>query len=221
MDQLELLDKRRHCMSFSNEKIPDRALIEKILWKSWKVTPSKNSFMPYHVNVLGPDKGDTKKIIWQKSQNNNDTMNSKNFGKPNPRGNNLFFEHLSTAPYLLVFSQRICKPNKFIAKNVEEGAYYEQMHEDEAMNNMQSVGIEVGMFHSNLVAFALEAGLDTSCILCFPPRLEDWQDMPWVENNVLLLMTIGHCDLARRDFLNSEDSKLDQKPEPAEIIRWI
>ena len=148
-------------------------------------------------------------------------MNSKNFGKPNPRGNNLFFEHLSTAPYLLVFSQRICKPNKFIAKNVEEGAYYEQMHEDEAMNNMQSVGIEVGMFHSNLVAFALEAGLDTSCILCFPPRLEDWQDMPWVENNVLLLMTIGHCDLARRDFLNSEDSKLDQKPEPEEIIRWI
>ena len=44
MDQLELLDKRRHCMSFTDTP-PDKALIEKILWKSWKVTPSKNSFM--------------------------------------------------------------------------------------------------------------------------------------------------------------------------------
>ena len=30
--------------------------------------------MPYHVNVLGPDKVAEKKSIWQKSQNNNDTM---------------------------------------------------------------------------------------------------------------------------------------------------
>ena len=167
MDQLELLDKRRHCMSFTDTP-PDKALIEKILWKSWKVTPSKNSFMPYHVNVLGPDKAAEKKSIWQKSQNNNDTMNAKNFGAPSSTENNRFFEHLSSAPYLLVFSQRVCEPNGFIAKNVEGGAYYEQMHEDEVNNNMQSVSVEVGMFHSNLTAFALEEGLDTSCILCFP-----------------------------------------------------
>jgi hypothetical protein len=220
MDQLELLDKRRHCMSFTDE-IPDKALIEKILHKSWKVTPSKNSFMPYHVNVLGPDRAAEKKSIWQKSQNNNDTMNSKNFGTPNNHGNNLFFKHLASAPYLLVFSQRVCEPNGLISRNVEGGAYYEQMHEDEVHNNMQSVGIEVGMFHSNLTAFALEEGLDTSCILCFPADKSHWTDMPWVEHHVLLLMSIGYCELARRDFLNEKDSADDKKPEPSEVIRWI
>ena len=220
MDQLELLDKRRHCMSFTDTP-PDKALIEKILWKSWKVTPSKNSFMPYHINVLGPDKAAEKKSIWQKSQNNNDTMNAKNFGAPSSTENNRFFEHLSSAPYLLVFSQRVCEPNGFNAKNVEGGAYYEQMHEDEVNNNMQSVSVEVGMFHSNLTAFALEEGLDTSCILCFPTDEASWSDMPWIEHNVILLMTIGYCDQARRDFITSEESEIDKKPEPNEVIRWI
>ena len=45
--------------------------------------------------------------------------------------------------------------------------------------------------------------------------------MPWVENNVLLLMSIGYSDLARRDFLTEADSLLDKKPEPEEVIRWI
>ena len=95
------------------------------------------------------------------------------------------------------------------------------MHEDEADGNQQAVGIEVGMFHSNLTAFALEEGLDTSCILCFPTNPSEWEDMPWVENNVLLLMSIGYSDLARRDFLTEADSLLDKKPEPEEVIRWI
>ena len=221
MTQLELLDKRRHIMKFSNDNIPPKSLIEDILWKSWKVTPSKNSFMPYHVNVLGPDRIDEKQRIWQKSQNNNDTRNLKNFGVPNPVGNNLFFTHLSSTPYLLVFSQRICEPNGLIGRYVEGGTYYEQMHEDEADDNMQAVGIEVGMFHSNLTAFALEEGLDTSCILCFPTNPKEWEDMPWIENNVLLLMSIGYSELARRDFLTEADSLLDKKPEPEEVIRWI
>tara|TARA_B000000475_G_scaffold258042_1_gene239775 strand:- start:2513 stop:3178 length:666 start_codon:yes stop_codon:yes gene_type:complete len=221
MTQLELLDKRRHIMKFSDDNIPPKSVIEDILWKSWKVTPSKNSFMPYHVNVLGPDKVEEKKDIWQKSQNNNDTQNTKNFGAPNPVGNQLFLEHLSSAPYLLVFSQRVCEPNGLIAKNVEAGAYYQQMHEDEADGNQQAVGIEVGMFHSNLTAFALEAGLDTSCILCFPSDRASWTDMDFVEGHVLLLMSVGYSELARRDFLTEADSALDKKPEPEEVIRWI
>ena len=104
---------------------------------------------------------------------------------------------------------------------MEGGAYYEQMHEDEVNNNMQSVSVEVGMFHSNLTAFALEEGLDTSCILCFPTDEESWSDMPWIEHNVILLMTIGYCKESRRDFLTPEESEIDKKPDPNEVIRWI
>ena len=55
MDALELLDKRRHVKVYSL-KDPGKELIEKLLWKAWKVTPSKNNFMPYHCNVLGPER---------------------------------------------------------------------------------------------------------------------------------------------------------------------
>ena len=56
MTQLDLLDERRHVKVYDGESIPDKELIEKILWRAWKVTPSKNNFMPYHVNVLGPER---------------------------------------------------------------------------------------------------------------------------------------------------------------------
>ena len=42
MDALELLDKRRHVKVYSL-KDPGKELIEKLLWKAWKVTPSKNN----------------------------------------------------------------------------------------------------------------------------------------------------------------------------------
>ena len=128
---------------------------------------------------------------------------------------------MESTPYLLVFSQRICEPNGLIARNVAYGAYYQQMHKDEADGNQQAVGIEVGMFHSNLTAFALEEGLDTSCILCFPSDESEWTDTSFVEGHVLLLMSIGYSELARRDFLTEADSELDKKPEPEEVIRWI
>ena len=45
--------------------------------------------------------------------------------------------------------------------------------------------------------------------------------MPWIEHNVILLMTIGYCEQARRDFITPEESEIDKKPEPNEVIRWI
>ena len=52
MTQLDLLDERRHVKVYDGESIPDKELIEKILWRAWKVTPSKNNFMPYQQMIL-------------------------------------------------------------------------------------------------------------------------------------------------------------------------
>ena len=66
MDAYELLSKRRHIHLFDTEKIPPNELIDDLLYKAWKTTPSKNNFMPYHVNVLGPERWREKKSITKK-----------------------------------------------------------------------------------------------------------------------------------------------------------
>ena len=60
MSTFDLLEKRRHVRTYKTDKHPPKELIEKLLWKTWKTTPSKNNFMPYNVHVLGPDKANEK-----------------------------------------------------------------------------------------------------------------------------------------------------------------
>ena len=79
MDAFELLSKRRHIHKFS-ETPPPKETIENILWKAWKVTPSKNNFVPYNINVLGPDAVEEKEQVLNLSK-----LNKKRtiFGKHN------------------------------------------------------------------------------------------------------------------------------------------
>jgi len=221
---LHLLNKRQHVFKYDTENIPEKQLIEDLLWKAWKVTPSKNSFMPYHCNVLGPDKVNEKHSIWQKSMANKKAINEREIKDHKEEGYNPYFKHLSTAPYLLVFTQRVCKPNAYYQRSVDGGDYFEQMDprpvKIESM--VRTTATEVGMFMANLSAFALEKGLDTSTIACFPySNLKAWSDLPWVKYPVVLLASIGKAKMYRRDRMGQEESKMDKKPEPEEVIRWI
>lgn len=223
MDQLELLSKSRHVVEWADGygEVPEKALIEKILWKSWKVTRSKNSFMPYTVHVLGPEKVAEKKKIWEKTKVQDVMMNEKNKDYVHPAtSNNKLFEQLASAPYTIVMTQRICEPNPLYQRHIEDGAYYEQMDND--AKNAQMVGcVETGMFYSNFTAFALEEGLDTSCILCFSEKMADWKDVDYVDQPPLMLVTIGKCKQSRREWLNDRDSADDKKPEPETVINWV
>ena len=179
---LNLLNRRQHVMAYDTEDIPEKQLIEDLLWKAWKVTPSKNNFMPYHCNVLGPDKVNEKHSIWMKSVKNKKHINEKNIKDHKEEGYNPYFEHISTAPYLLVFTQRVCEPNEYYRKRIEGGDYYEQMHEDQVQSMLRTTTVEVGMWMANLSAFALEKGLNTSTIACFPYKpMSAWGDLTWVK----------------------------------------
>ena len=50
MNTFDLLETRHHVKKYS-DKIPPRDIIEKVLWKTWKTTPSKNNAMPWKVFV--------------------------------------------------------------------------------------------------------------------------------------------------------------------------
>ena len=88
-------------MEFS-EEAPDKKIIEDILWKAWKVTGSKNNFMPYQVNVLGPDKVEEKLNIWNKSKANKKMTNETQIPGAEENdftewddgdGTNIYFDH--------------------------------------------------------------------------------------------------------------------------------
>ena len=210
-------------MAYDTDDVPEKQLIEDLLWKAWKVTPSKNNFMPYHCNVLGPERVAEKHSIWMKSVKNKKEINEANIKDHKEDGYNPYFEHLSTAPYLLVFTQRVCEPNEYYRKTIEKGDYYEQMHEDQISSMLRTTAVEVGMWMANLSAFALEKGLNTSTIACFPYREDnsEWEDLPWVEHPVVLLGSIGKAKQYRRESMNEIQKKDDQKPEPETIIKWI
>ena len=219
---LNLLNRRQHVFLYDEENIPEKKLIEDLLWKAWKVTPSKNSFMPYHCNVLGPDKVNEKHSIWQKSMINKKQINEKEIKDHKEDGYNPYFKHLSSAPYLLVFTQRVCKPNAYYQRSIDEGDYFEQTDSKKVESMIRTTATEVGMFMANLSAFALEKGLDTSTIACFPySNLKAWSDLPWVKYPVVLLGSIGKAKLYRRNRMGQEERKMDMKPEPEEVIKWI
>mgnify|MGYP001395066375 FL=1 len=219
---LNLLNRRQHVFVYDTENIPEKKLIEDLLWKAWKVTPSKNSFMPYHCNVLGPDKVNEKHSIWQKSMMNKKQINEKEIKDHKEDGYNPYFKHLSSAPYLLVFTQRVCKPNAYYQRSIDQGDYFEQTDSKKVESMIRTTATEVGMFMANLSAFALEKGLDTSTIACFPySNLKAWSDLPWVKYPVVLLGSIGKAKLYRRNRMGQEERKMDMKPEPEEVIKWI
>ena len=219
---LNLLNRRQHVFLYDEENIPEKKLIEDLLWKAWKVTPSKNSFMPYHCNVLGPDKVNEKHSIWQKSMMNKKQINEKEIKDHKEDGYNPYFKHLSSAPYLLVFTQRVCKPNAYYQRSIDEGDYFEQTDSKKVESMIRTTATEVGMFMANLSAFALEKGLDTSTIACFPySNLKAWSDLPWVKYPVVLLGSIGKAKEFRRESMSDIEKKDDKKPEPETVIRWI
>ena len=81
MDAYKLLSKRNHIHRYKEDKIPPKELIDDLLYKAWKTTPSKNNFMPYHVNVLGPEHVDEKASITKKCMANKKEINEDKIPK--------------------------------------------------------------------------------------------------------------------------------------------
>ena len=223
-----VLKKRRHVNEYDTNNIPEKKVIEDLLWKSWKVTPSKNNFMPYHCNVLGPDKVEEKnkiKLISAIHKDRTDQFDSYYFhpnrskfvDKKNP-----YFRHLASAPYMLVFTQRLCTPNEYYRKAKEKnGDFYDQMHEHKLEEIMSTTALEVGMWMANLSAFALEKGLNTSVIKCYPGAPSSWRDFDWIKRTIVCIATIGKAKTLRRESMTEIEKEDDKKPEPEEIIKWI
>ena len=232
MDAFDLINKRKHVRKFDTKKIPDKAIIEECLWKAWKVTPSKQNFMPYKIDVIGPEaKHDEKReTVWSLAKQNKKFVNETNaeqyLGVKNhsEEGLNLNYLYLRTAPYILIISQRVCKPNPYIQKYiVERNDHYEQMHSDykSITDIKKTAAFEAGLFVSFLWTFVLEHGIDLNCNACFPPSKHDWHGLPILDHPPLMICALGYAKSYRRNKYSEEKFREDLKPEPEEIIKWI
>ena len=226
MDLLKHLDKRQHIWTYDTENIPTKEIIDDILYKAWKVTPSKNNFMPYHVNVLGPDKLEDKLKVLALSKLNkkrtNERANVNNIPNYEEDGDNPNFLFYRTVPYLLIYSQRVADPNPYIERTIKNNNdIYEQMHASMFGEFQTTAAVEIGQFQANMTAFALEYGIDTTQIKCYPADMEDWTEFDFVEGPVMLIAGLGYAVEGRRVNLDTWSNENDYKPEAKEIIRHI
>lgn len=222
MDLLEHLDSRRHVLKFKDE-LPPRNDIEEVLWKAWKVTPSKQNFMPYQITILGPEAKEEKIALWNLARANKKHVNESHSSIPwEEDGDNGNYLYLKTAPYSIIFSQRVCKPNPFVERCIRDlNDHYEQMHESGLDAMMRTTAVEIGMFAANMGTFALEKGIQVNYNACFPSKIEKWSTLPIIKYNPLLIGGMGYCEVPRRNSHSAKLLKDDLKPELSEMLKWI
>jgi len=222
MNLLEHLDSRKHVLIFE-ETPPAKKDIQEILWKAWKVTPSKQNFMPYEITILGPEAKDEKVALWNLARANKKHVNESHSAIPwKEDGDNPNYIYLRHAPYCFIFSQRVCKPNPYNQKKIDElNDHYEQMHESQLSDMVRTTAVEIGMFVANLNIFALEKGIQVNYNACFPSKIEKWSTLPIIKYNPLLIGAMGYCEIPRRNPRIAKDLADDYKPELTEILKWI
>tara|TARA_B100000287_G_scaffold94251_1_gene86445 strand:- start:3293 stop:3934 length:642 start_codon:yes stop_codon:yes gene_type:complete len=208
-----LLDSRRQVKVFDDINIPDKSLIRNLLNTTHRLVPSKQNLLPYKVHVLGPEckkekQGlyDLTKII-SLSYDPKDTHNTQ-----------------SLAPYVLIFTHRLAKPNPAVQRRIDRGQKVRVCDPKEYKkgNFSQLSLIEAGMFASILTALCLEKEIDVSYMKCFPhwPGGQHyWKELPFVDETPFLTMGLGyrkHKQQPRHQGIVGED-----RPEVNEVINWI
>ena len=204
----DILKNRKHVLEFTDE-VPSKELIDSLLQRTWKVTPSKNNFMAYTIHVV-TDK-DKRKAIYNMCISNEKQLNDDN---------TLLNENLLcilTAPYVLIFVNRFeDKPNQRQQELIKQGVYYEAVDPDKFETLFSTNSIEVGMFAKTLTGLCLENNLDISYTKCFSIDKRDWKEtVPYVNTAPLLIMSIGKGKTYREVKSN------DLRPNFERIINWV
>lgn len=221
----KILEKRKAVKEFETKfSIPD-IVLNSLLERTWKVTPSKNQFMPYTVHVLGPKHQTYKNLIYQLCLNNEQKNDKIQAGEQQERyGKELpFYANIMSCSHLLVFTLRVeDNPSEFQKFSMSKGHKFEAVCESTIENLYPTASLEVGMFSNVLGTLCLENNIDVSYILCFTKKLENWKEIPFVTRLPILLMPIGKGKVYRMDILKKHGIfEYDLRPEYSRIVNFI
>lgn len=224
------MENYKYVLEYDNSAFIDPTHIDNALEYAWKVTPSKQNFMPYKVHVLSPEAEGHKQILYNKALiqqargSGIKIKNSKALQKYDQRLKNddmqPFFRNLKTAPYVFIFAQRVeDEPNPFQQHNINYGLTYCQTENSDPghAHGKDIARIEIGMFSANLASHLLTNKIDVSFTQCFPGELDTWteKEFKFLKDDVLLIMTAGKGKIYRRDLKSQEK---DLKPNFKRIV---
>jgi len=217
----DTLKKRKQVWKFDEKVIPSQSLIDSLLRKSWKVTPSKNDFMSYSTYVIGPKHEKLKIELYDICTKNQLNMNKKNDNKKNHKPNKTL-QSILTAPYNLIFTNRFeDQPNIAQVQEHLNGVYHEALDITKFEDRQIVNSIEIGMFCNTLSVLCVENNLDVSYVKCFSEKVSDWEKtMPFVKASPRFVMNIGKGEIFKKPK-TLKDKIIDQKPDYERIINWI
>ena len=223
------LNKRQQVWLYDREKWPTKEEVNSVIKEAYEVTPSKQQFMPYKINIIGPgDENQSEKIkIWNKAVFNHHAIEDRAMREGKIKDSihlvNRNYQHIISAPYVLVFESRLCKNNKFNQWGVDNDSHFtEQTIESELSQIDSLISFECGLFSQSLVGLALEKGIDVSFTSCFPKNPSRWQDTTYVNRTPQMIVTLGYGSYYRMDFMKRTNQvQDDHKPPYEDMINWV
>ena len=220
----DVLKSRRQIKIFDNENYPEESVIESLLEKVHDIVPSKQNVMPYSILALGPNKKSEKEKLYKIVEGNYEGEVGKdaNGNKRLDCTNAQIF-----APYVLIYTIRLCIPNESMMERIKRGHDYVQCNPKtyKSLGSQQSVSLEVGMHAAITSLLCLNQGLDVSYTKCFPhwgPRnpKDHWRTQPWLSLDFVkeapqLILSIGH----KKEISNTLEK--EYKPDFDEVFNWV
>lgn len=213
----EILKKRRYVTKYDTDFIPPTGLIESLLKRAWEITPSKNNFMPYNINVIGPNCPQTKQKVFLNCLSNEiDIDNNENIFEERYSNNLPAYSNILNCSYLLVFTMRLeTNPNPYQKMLLDRGHKYEAVDENRLDSLYPIASFEAGLFCDALSVLCLENGLDVSFTGCFQRDVKKWKDVDFVKRKPIMIMTIGKA----KEYKNPIEE--DMRPDFHRIINFV
>ena len=224
----EILKNRKNVSFFREDKIPDKKIIENLLEKTHNLTPHKNNFWHYEIEVYGPEHIEEKRYtaISTVCSDGRDEFIGSNSPKKYEKLEKIYDEWLYfhnnqvTAPYLFVYT----KKDKLLTDTQLKSDYYKKGRLEQVFDvNYQTKSdmwlIQSGMHSIILSALAVEQGLDASFCKCYfynhhihTNILRKAKKRP---GDIAFLLGLGYADKEKHTY-----QSYVEKPLLEEIIKW-
>ena len=210
---IEKIYKNRYHTTNFNQNVPDKKLVKILLKKTYELVPSKQSILPYKIDVLGPDQANERKTLVKFCES--ETALSYGHKIDNSVGVDCI-----KSPYILVFTTRKINDLSESMKDSYKRNSWCWPVIDNANQVVDSQLIEIGMFSTILTGLCLEKKMCVSYSMLFPQRdYHKWKDIDFITGKVIFMMGLGHSDMEKP--IDKVASGYERKPPIENIIRYI
>ncbi len=236
----EILKKRSNISFFRKDKVPDKKVIEEILKKANELTPHKNNFWHYELEVYGVEHAEQKKTLalstvcnehlkyyrqdnlkdedWKKlKQAYNDWIDYHNGdqSKDYVMKDKWHFNEQVTAPYLLAYYPAKVK----MRESQKDDKYFTSGRADKVFRSTTKISRDEfnqqsGMNAMVITALAIEKGFDVSYCKCYFYNKAIHTDI-MAKGNPAFLLGIGYSDQNKKHY-----KSWIKKPIIDDIVKW-